>query len=119
MQHYERRLPHWDTVDQPLFVTFRWHGSPPVHRVFGSWTAARTVRCICVAGNQLHALPNHVHPLVTPKVVASRWLAPLKGFTAYRANEWLGSHGQVFWQDESYDPCQSSTAFEPIWRRTQ
>jgi hypothetical protein len=34
MQHYERRLPHWDTVDQPLFVTFRLHGSLPAHRVF-------------------------------------------------------------------------------------
>ena len=46
---------------------------------------------------QLHAyvvMPNHVHLLVTPKVVATRWLAPLKGFTAYRANELLGNHGQ-------------------------
>ena len=46
--------------------------------------------------------PNQVHILVTRKVVATRWLAPLKGFTAYRANEFLGSHGQAFWQDESY-----------------
>jgi len=35
--------------------------------------------------------------------VAGKWLAPLKGFTAYRANELLGRHGQAFWQDESYD----------------
>lgn len=34
MRHYDRRLPHWDTVDQPLFVTFRLHGSLPAHRVF-------------------------------------------------------------------------------------
>ena len=34
MRHYERRLPHWDTVDQPLFVTFRLHGSLPAHRLF-------------------------------------------------------------------------------------
>ena len=34
MQHYERRLPHWDTVYQPLFVTFRLHGSLPAHRPF-------------------------------------------------------------------------------------
>jgi putative DNA methylase len=55
---------------------------------------------------QLHAfvvMPNHAHILVTPKVTSSRWLGPLKGFTAYRANELLGSHGQTFWQDESYD----------------
>src|SRR5437763_15808125 len=31
-------------------------------------------------------MPNPVHLLVTPKVVATRWLGPLKGFTAYRAN---------------------------------
>ena len=55
---------------------------------------------------QLHAfvvMPNHVHILVTPKVTSSQWLGPLKGFTAYRANELLGSHGQTFWQDESND----------------
>jgi len=34
MTHYERRLPHWDTVDEPLFVTFRLHGSLPANRVF-------------------------------------------------------------------------------------
>jgi len=34
MRHYERRLPHWDTVDQPLFVTFRLRGSLPPQRVF-------------------------------------------------------------------------------------
>ena len=34
MRHYERRLPHWDSVDQPLFVTFRLHGSLPAQRVF-------------------------------------------------------------------------------------
>ena len=67
---------------------------------------------------QLHAfvvMPNHVHLLVTPKVIASRWLAPLKGFTAYRANELLGKHGQPFWQDESYDHLvRSATEFDRI-----
>jgi hypothetical protein len=38
------------------------------------------------------------------------WLAPLKGFTAYRANELLGNHGQAFWQDESYDHLVRSRA---------
>ena len=55
---------------------------------------------------QLHSyvvMPNHVHLLVTPRVVATRWLASLKGFTAYRANELLRRHGQAFWQEESYD----------------
>ena len=34
MKQYERRLPHWDVIGQPLFVTFRLHGSLPVKRVF-------------------------------------------------------------------------------------
>jgi putative DNA methylase len=141
MRHYERRLPHWDTIDQPLFVTFRLHGSLPAHRVFppnnlalsgkafvamdrlldrnasGPLHLRRPEIAACVIEAlqdgqrkfqryQLHAfvvMPNHVHLLVTPKVEASSWLGPLKGFTAYRANQWLGSHGQAFWQDESYD----------------
>ncbi len=31
---YERRLPHWEVVAQPLFVTFRLDGSLPSNRVF-------------------------------------------------------------------------------------
>src|SRR5438105_1734301 len=34
MRHYERRLPHWDHVGEPMFVTFRLHGSLPAQRVF-------------------------------------------------------------------------------------
>ncbi len=34
MRRYERRLPHWGVWGQPLFVTFRLHGSVPVSRVF-------------------------------------------------------------------------------------
>lgn len=62
---------------------------------------------------QLHAyvvMPNHVHVLVTPAVPASKWLAPLKGFTAHQANQLLGRQGQPFWQDESYDHLVRSEA---------
>jgi putative DNA methylase len=34
MRYYQRRLPHWDVVGQPLFVTFRLHGSLPAGRDF-------------------------------------------------------------------------------------
>jgi REP-associated tyrosine transposase len=34
MGYYERRLPHWDVGGQPLFVTFRLHGSLPKSRAF-------------------------------------------------------------------------------------
>jgi REP element-mobilizing transposase RayT len=67
---------------------------------------------------QLHAfvvMPNHVHLLVTPSVIATRWLGPLKGFTSYQANGLLGSHGSAFWQDESYDHLvRSDVEFERV-----
>ena len=148
MRHYERRLPHWDTVEQPLFVTFRLHGSLPANRVFPPKELAASGKAFVAMDRlldrgasgpvhlrrreiaelvvealqdghhkfqryQLHAfviMPNHVHLLVTPKVMAGRWLAPLKGFTAHRANELLGCHGQAFWQDESYDHLVRSPA---------
>jgi putative transposase len=34
MSRYERRLPHWDIVGEPLFVTFRLYGSLPANRIF-------------------------------------------------------------------------------------
>jgi REP element-mobilizing transposase RayT len=38
MKHYERRLPHWDVVGLPLFVTFRLHDSLPAGLVFAPAT---------------------------------------------------------------------------------
>ena len=32
--HYERRLPHWNVVGQPMFVTFRLADSLPANRTF-------------------------------------------------------------------------------------
>ncbi len=67
---------------------------------------------------ELHSfvvMPNHVHLLVTPKVNSTRWLGPLKGFTAHQANEILGMQGKPFWQDESYDHLvRSRREFERI-----
>jgi len=153
MRYYERRLPHWDTVDKPLFVTFRLHGSLPTHRDFPPQDMAQSGRAFVAMDKlldrdtdgplhlrreeiaslvvdalhdgeckfrryQLHAfvvMPNHVHILVTPRVTARRWLAPLKGFTAFRANEMLGRRGQAFWQDESYDHLvRSNEEFDRI-----
>jgi len=140
MRHYERRLPHWDVVEQPLFVTFRLHGSLPANRVFppaGLVSAGKAFVAVdrlldaSVSGplslgrpeiaammvdalrhgeQELHryelhsfvVMPNHVHILATPHVPATKWLGPLKGFTAHQANLLLGTHG-AFWQEESYD----------------
>jgi len=44
-----------------------------------------------------------------------RWLGPLKGYTAHRANDLLGRHGHPFWQEESYDHLvRSETLFDRI-----
>src|SRR5262245_20385368 len=113
MHHYDSRLPHWDVVDQPLFVTFRLRGSLPSHRVFPPecvsesgkafvamdrlldrgesglvYLRQREIAEMAVAALEdgdrrfrryhLHAfvvMPNHVHLLLTPHVVATRWLA--------------------------------------------
>jgi len=153
MKHYERRLPHWDLVGQPLFVTFRLHGSLPVKRVFppeslatsgkafvamdrlldGAMSGPRFLRQPEIAeivvtalrdGDsqfhryQLHAyvvMPNHVHMLVTPSVVSTRWLGPLKGFTSHQANGLLGTHGRAFGKMKATiiwcAPAWSSSAF--------
>ena len=54
----------------------------------------------------LHAfvvMPNHVHLLITPKVLFSRATNGLKGVTARDANAIFHRTGQHFWQDESFD----------------
>jgi REP element-mobilizing transposase RayT len=152
MRHYERRLPHFDTVEQPLFVTFRLHGSLPASRVFppaalitagkafvavdrlldagasGPLFLARPeIAEIMVAALRhgdcvlhrydLHSfvvMPNHVHLLATPHVLATKWLGPLKGFTAHQANALMGTHG-AFWQEESFDRLvRSGDQFERV-----
>jgi type I restriction enzyme R subunit/putative DNA methylase len=53
--------------------------------------------------------------LVTPKVEATKWLGPLKGYTAHEANRILSRRSQAFWQDESYDHVvRSANEFDRI-----
>src|ERR1035438_986016 len=141
MNRYDRRLPHCHIIGQPIFVTFRLHGSLPASRIFAperitnSGEAFRAMdRILDRAAKgplhlarpqiaelieqavqdgdcrfhryELHAyvvMPNHVHLLVTPKVPATKWLGPLKGFTSHEANKTMATQGKPFWQDESYD----------------
>jgi putative transposase len=151
MIHHERRLPHWDLVGEPLFVTFRLHGSLPAGRAFppalltdgsafavmdgfldGADSGPRylsmpeiadlVVACLRDGEQRFHryelhsfvVMPNHVHMLVTPSVIAAKWLGPLKGFTAHEANRILGRTG-TFWQQESYDHVvRSDTGLERV-----
>jgi REP element-mobilizing transposase RayT len=48
-------------------------------------------------------MPNHVHLLATQFVPLTKWLGPLKGFTAHQAKKALGLRDGAFWQNESYD----------------
>jgi REP element-mobilizing transposase RayT len=48
-------------------------------------------------------MANHVHLLVLPRTVPSRFLQTLKGYTARQANLVLNRTGHPFWQSESYD----------------
>ena len=153
MKHYERRLPHWDSVGEPLFITFRLYGTLPANRVFPPATVTASGKAFVTmdrildaavsgpsylrmpevaelvvgalqAGEhrfgryELHSyvvMPNHVHALVTPHVDATKWLGPLKGFTAHEANRFLGLAGHHFWQEESYDHLvRSSVEFDRI-----
>jgi REP element-mobilizing transposase RayT len=127
-------------VGQPLFVTFRLHGSLPANRIFPpkrltsgqafvamdrildraqygpSFLKLPEIAALIVNAlhegertferYRLHAfvvMSNHVHLLLTPSVSSTRWLGPLKGYTAHEANLLLGRAGKRFWQDESYD----------------
>ena len=57
MRHYQRRLPHWDSVDQPLFVTFRLYGSLPTHRVFPPDILARSGKAFVAMDRLLTEAP--------------------------------------------------------------
>jgi putative transposase len=48
-------------------------------------------------------MPNHVHLLVTPIALPSKFMQSLKGLTAREANRILDRTGEAFWQAESYD----------------
>jgi putative transposase len=48
-------------------------------------------------------MPNHVHPLLDPKVELKRIIQAIKGRSAKACNEALGRQGLLFWQQESFD----------------
>jgi len=104
MPFYQRRLPHWQPLGQPLFVTCRLDGSLPSH-------ARLVVEALHYGPASLRHYPlhafvvmaNHLHLLINPQVALPKLLQWLKGITAQRANKILGLTGQAFWQEESYD----------------
>lgn len=70
---------------------------------------------------ELHAycvMPNHVHLLATntrQDTPFHRVMGSMKANSAKKANEYLGSIGQPFWQEESYDHIiRNEKSFERI-----
>jgi putative transposase len=60
-------------------------------------------------------MPNHVHILLTPRIVVRRIMTGIKGVTARKANQILGRAGKHFWQDESFDHwVRTDAEFEKI-----
>jgi hypothetical protein len=112
MGYHQRRLPHWEVIGQPLFVTFRLHGSLPTQRVFppARMTSGRAFVVMDrlldqPTGDPLFLRRPEIAGVVVqalPAVTTQQWLGPRKGFTAHQANRILGRHGP-FWQEESYD----------------
>jgi putative transposase len=119
---HARRLPHYHSIGQPTFLTWRLAGTLPKGRSFSHATAgaaflamdrlldnARIVEAILHRDSvcyELHSyvlMANHVHLLITPRVDVSKLTQSLKRFTARKANRMLGRTGSPFWQDESYD----------------
>jgi len=101
--HYARRLPHWDAIGQPRFVTFRLHGSLAATRGFRREHVATSGEAFVTmdglldkgATGPLHLKRPDVAGLVVEALLDSdaqfvplaKWLGPLKGFTANQAKK--------------------------------
>ncbi len=108
---YRRRLPHYQSDDRALFVTFHTVGFFPLS------DAARDLAfkcCLYVHKKTawLHAfivMPEHVHLLMSPLRDGRGELIPIrsvlrtiKGVSARRINQLSGRRGAI-WDEESFD----------------
>lgn len=108
---YRRRLPHYQSDNRALFVTFR----KPTKEPFSP--AARDLvlkHCLHDHGTKLfmHAavvMPEHVHLLLSPlrdkkgeSFSMIELIQPIKSASAHTLNRLAGQAGPV-WQDESFD----------------
>jgi putative transposase len=72
MQLSYRRLPHHYTIGEPLFVTFRLHGSLPAGRVFpsGRLSSGKAFVCLDRVLDELRAGPAYLRVPAIAEVVA-------------------------------------------------
>ncbi len=134
---HSRRLPHFDCIGRPVFLTWRLAGSLPRGRAFpdhnpsgkafiamdrlldNARTGPTHLRRPEIAQMVVEAIvmANYVHLLITPSESISRIRQSLKRFTAREANCLLAQTGQPFWQEESYDRMvRDKTEFDRIAR---
>lgn len=72
VNRYRRRLPHCDVIGQPVFVTFRLHGSLPAHRVFPP-ARLRTGKAFVTMGRILDAASSGRLFLARPEIARLVW----------------------------------------------
>ena len=108
---YRRRMPHNQTSDRPIFITFRKLTQSPF-----SWQARSAIlqHCLRDGGKkyELHAavvMPDHLHLLLTPlrdgnggPSRVTEILKLIQGVSARSVNRLLNTAGPV-WQDEWFD----------------
>jgi len=104
-------------ASQDLFI--RWDGLLDTSKSSPSWLSENSIaaiieNCLKSLDGKYYSLdgycimPNHVHLLITPLLMANRYMSLpkimqiIKGSTAFLANKLLARRGQ-FWQHESYD----------------
>jgi putative transposase len=118
---YRRKLPHYQTAERTLFITFCKGNQIP----FTPQTRDVILQhCLHDNGKryELHAavvMPDHVHLLLTPMRDDKGWpyalpqiLKLLKGTSARAINKVLHSSGPI-WQEESFDHVlRSQESFE-------
>jgi REP element-mobilizing transposase RayT len=111
LSHYRRNLPHLQTEDKAIFVTFN---------TYKRWELPESARdlvirhCLYDHGKKLlvHGIvvmPDHVHMVISPLRDAqgdifglAEIMHGIKGASAYSINKLLKRNGRV-WQDESFD----------------
>ena len=91
MRFYERRLPHWDITGEPLFITFRLHGSLPKNRHFEprTLTAGQAFAAMDRLLDECQSGPRHLQRAEIAATVLDALLAGDQRFSRYRLHAFV------------------------------
>ena len=73
MRQYKRRLPHWDVVGEPLFVTFRLHGTLPANRPFAPEVLTTAGKAFVAMDRVLDSAASGPSYLRIPAIAEPNW----------------------------------------------